>query len=57
MLCLDDVLAELKMSRAAFYRLRAKGQAPRTVKLPSGQLRFRRADLDQWLTACEQTAA
>ncbi len=57
MLRLPEVLAELDMSRAAFYRMRARGQAPRSIKLPGGQLRFRRDDLDLWLTTCEQTAA
>ena len=57
MLRLPEVLAELDMSRAAFYRMRAKGLAPRSVKLPNGQIRFRQADLDKWLTACEQPAA
>ena len=49
MLRLPEVLAELDMSRAAFYRMRARGQAPRPVKLPNGHLRFRRDDLDAWL--------
>lgn len=57
MLRLPEVLAELDMSRAAFYRMRARGHGPRVVKLPSGGIRIRRADLDNWLTACEQSAA
>ena len=57
MLHLPEVLAELDMSRATFYRMRARGLAPRSVKLPNGQIRFRQADLDKWLAACEQTAA
>ncbi|MFJ3637967.1 helix-turn-helix transcriptional regulator [Streptomyces sp. NPDC090112] len=57
MLKLADVLAELGMSRAAFYRMRARGQGPRLIKLPNGQLRVRRADLDAWLSACEEVAA
>lgn len=54
MLKLPELLAELGMSRAAFYRLRARGQAPRLIKLPNGQIRIRRADLDAWLAQCEQ---
>lgn len=57
MLKLPEVLQEINLSRAAFYRLRAKGQAPRLVKLPNGQLRCRRADLDAWLNTGEQQAA
>lgn len=54
---LADVLAELGMSRAAFYRMRARGQAPKCIRLPNGQLRFRRADIDKWLTEHEEAIA
>ncbi|MER8028743.1 helix-turn-helix domain-containing protein [Streptomyces bauhiniae] len=53
MLTLVEVLTELRMSRAAFYRLRARGNAPRCLKLPNGQIRIRRADLDAWFDGCE----
>ncbi|KOV98174.1 MULTISPECIES: helix-turn-helix transcriptional regulator [unclassified Streptomyces] len=49
MLKLPEVLQEIGMSRAAFYRMRARGKAPRLVKLPNGHLRVRRSDLDDWL--------
>lgn len=52
-LTLAEALAEIRMSRAAFYRLRARGQAPKCLKLPNGQLRIRRADLDAWFASCE----
>ncbi|MEV0191886.1 helix-turn-helix domain-containing protein [Kitasatospora purpeofusca] len=54
---LSDVLSELNMSRAAFYRMRARGYGPRLIKLPNGHLRCHRADLDEWLAGLEQTAA
>ncbi|MFD8071606.1 MULTISPECIES: helix-turn-helix transcriptional regulator [unclassified Streptomyces] len=57
MLKLPEVLTEVGMSRAAFYRMRARGQGPRLIKLPNGQLRVRRQDLDSWLESCEQYAA
>ncbi|MFJ6389105.1 helix-turn-helix transcriptional regulator [Streptomyces sp. NPDC091972] len=57
MLKLPEVLTEIKMSRAAFYRMRARGQAPRLRKLPNGQVRVSRADLDAWWERCEQQAA
>lgn len=57
MLKLSEVLTEIDMSRAAFYRLRARGNAPRLFKLPNGQLRVRRSDLDDWLANCEAAAA
>lgn len=45
---LPDVLDEIGMSRSAFYRMRARGKAPRCIRLPNGQIRVRRADLDTW---------
>ncbi|MGW1157627.1 helix-turn-helix transcriptional regulator [Streptomyces sp. NPDC002519] len=48
MLKLPEVLEEIEMSRAAFYRMRARGEAPKLIKLPNGQLRCRRGDLDAW---------
>ncbi|MEU1939129.1 helix-turn-helix transcriptional regulator [Streptomyces coeruleorubidus] len=57
MLKLPEVLEEIEMSRAAFYRMRARGQAPRLQKLPNGQLRVSRADLDAWWERCEERAA
>lgn len=54
---LPEVLSEIGMSRAAFYRLRARGQAPKCIKLPNGQLRVRRRDLDAWLERHEESAA
>ena len=56
MLKLSEVLAELGMSRAAFYRMRARGRAPKLIKLPNGHLRIRRADLDAWLNALTDAA-
>ncbi|MEU7177242.1 MULTISPECIES: helix-turn-helix transcriptional regulator [Streptomyces] len=57
MLKLPEVLEEINMSRAAFYRMRARGQGPRIVKLPNHQIRIRRADLDTWLTGQEEVSA
>lgn len=48
-LTLAEVCAELEVSRSTFYEWRAKGRAPRCMKLPNGQLRVRRVDLDDWL--------
>ncbi|MGP4112343.1 helix-turn-helix transcriptional regulator [Streptomyces sp. 4N509B] len=49
LLKLSDVLDTIGVSRAAFYRMRARGQAPRLHKLPNGHIRVRRSDLDAWL--------
>ncbi|QPP07561.1 helix-turn-helix domain-containing protein [Streptomyces bathyalis] len=53
---LTEVLEEIDMSRAAFYRMRARGKGPKLFKLPNGQLRVRRSDLDAWLSLCEEPA-
>ncbi|GGO86488.1 helix-turn-helix transcriptional regulator [Wenjunlia tyrosinilytica] len=53
---LPEVLAELRMSRAAFYRMRARGKGPKCLKLPNGQIRVRRSELDAWFANCEETA-
>ncbi|QHY96709.1 Helix-turn-helix domain protein [Streptomyces sp. S4.7] len=57
MLKLREVLEEIDMSRAAFYRMRARNQGPRLIKLPNGHLRVRRSDLDAWLSKGEELAA
>ncbi|WP_310725774.1 helix-turn-helix domain-containing protein [Streptomyces sp. N2A] len=56
MLKLPEVLDEINMSRAAFYRMRARGQAPKHIKLPNGEIRISRADLDAWWAKCEEAA-
>ncbi|MFL6072520.1 MAG: helix-turn-helix transcriptional regulator [Mycobacteriales bacterium] len=56
-LTLAEVIAELKVSRSTFYEWRAKGRAPRCSRLPNGDLRIRRADLDTWLASLEEDAA
>ncbi|MFD4538690.1 helix-turn-helix transcriptional regulator [Streptomyces bauhiniae] len=53
---LSEVLEEIEMSRAAFYRLRARGNAPKLIKLPNGQIRCRRSDLDAWWASHEIAA-
>ncbi|MFG1785830.1 helix-turn-helix transcriptional regulator [Rhodococcus oryzae] len=56
-LTLKEVLAELKITRSTFYDWRAKGRAPRCLKLPNGDLRVRRSVLDAWIDAHEEEAA
>jgi excisionase family DNA binding protein len=55
-LTVAEVCAELRVSRSTFYEWRAKGRAPRCVKLPNGELRVRRGDLEQWLDDHQEVA-
>ena len=52
---LPEILEELGISKSAFYRMRARGKGPKCIKLPNGQVRFRRSDFDAWLASCEET--
>ncbi|MCU7823853.1 helix-turn-helix transcriptional regulator [Kitasatospora sp. DSM 101779] len=54
---LAAVLEEIDMSRSAFYRMAARGHGPKLIKLPNGQIRVRRSDLDAWWTAREHSTA
>jgi len=56
-LTIADLCAELDIARSTFYDWRAKGRAPRCIKLPNGELRIRRADFDAWLNSCTERAA
>jgi excisionase family DNA binding protein len=54
---IDEVCAELDVARSTFDEWRAKGRAPRCLKLPNGRIRIRRVDFDAWLDSCEERAA
>ena len=55
-LTIAELCDELGVARSTFYDWRAKGAAPRCMKLPNGEIRIRRTDLDQWLTTLEGVA-
>ncbi|MGI5139954.1 helix-turn-helix transcriptional regulator [Streptomyces sp. CA-106110] len=48
-LTLAEICKDLKISRSTFYDWRAKGRAPRCIKLPNGDIRVRRSDYEHWL--------
>jgi predicted DNA-binding transcriptional regulator AlpA len=48
------VTADLRVSRAAFYRWRRQGAGPPTVRLPAGGVRVRRSALSAWLRRLEE---
>jgi excisionase family DNA binding protein len=52
-----EVCEELGVSRSTFYEWRTKGRAPRCIRLPNGEIRVRRAELERWLDAHEEEVA
>jgi predicted DNA-binding transcriptional regulator AlpA len=56
-LTLAEFLEELDVPKSTFFRWKALGQAPRTYKLPNGQLRIRRSDFDDWMADREDPPA
>lgn len=56
MLNVGEVCAELQIAESTFYEWRRKGTGPRCIKLPNGQLRVRRTDLETWLDKREDAA-
>ncbi|MGW4058668.1 helix-turn-helix transcriptional regulator [Amycolatopsis sp. NPDC004747] len=55
-LTVDEFCEEFDIARSTFDDWRAKGRAPRCLKLPNRQLRIRRADVDVWLESCLEAA-
>jgi excisionase family DNA binding protein len=55
-LTIAQLCNELGISRSTFYEWRAKGRAPRCIKLPNGQIRIRRAEFERWLDSLEEVA-
>lgn len=56
-LTVAEVCSELRVSRSTFYEWKAKGRAPRCIKLPNGEIRVRRHDLETWFDSCEEVAS
>ncbi len=54
MLTVQDFCEEVGVSRSTFYDWRAKGRAPRCLKLPNGEIRIRRTEADRWLDGREE---
>lgn len=55
-LTIAEVCADLDISRQTFYEWRAKGKAPRCIRLPNGALRIRRSEYQRWLDARKEVA-
>lgn len=57
MLTVDEFCQNLQIAPRTFYEWRAKGTAPRCIKIPNGQLRIRLSDYERWLDARQEIAA
>jgi excisionase family DNA binding protein len=55
-LTIAEVCEDLDISRRTFYEWRAKGKAPKCIKLPNGDLRIYRTEYQRWLAGCEGVA-
>ena len=55
-LTIAQLCKELGISRSTFYEWRAKGRAPRCIKLPNGEIRIRRTEFERWLDSLEEVA-
>lgn len=55
-LSIAEVCAELVIARSTFYEWRSTGRAPKCIRLPNGELRIRRTDLEAWLASLEEAA-
>jgi predicted DNA-binding transcriptional regulator AlpA len=53
LLTISEVIAEIRVPRATFYRWRQLQKGPRTIRLPNGGVRIRRSELERWLASLE----
>ena len=56
MLSIDQVLEEIGVPRATFYRWRQLKKGPKSIKLPNGAVRIRRSELERWIETLEEAA-
>jgi len=54
LLTVDDLIADLHVSQRTFYRWRELGRAPKSFRLPNGDLRCWRSDYLAWLHSLEE---
>ncbi|MFD7655454.1 helix-turn-helix transcriptional regulator [Actinosynnema sp. NPDC059797] len=55
-LTVAEFCKEMGISRSTFYEWRMKGRAPRCRKLPNGEIRINRADVESWYEALDEVA-
>ncbi|MGW5940905.1 helix-turn-helix transcriptional regulator [Streptomyces celluloflavus] len=56
MLTIPEVIEEIGVPRATFYRWRQYKKGPKSIKLLNGAVRIRRSELSRWLQTLEESA-
>ncbi|MEU2722735.1 helix-turn-helix transcriptional regulator [Streptomyces smyrnaeus] len=56
LLSIPQVIAELDVPRSTFYRWRQLRKGPKAIKLPNGEVRIRRSEMDRWVSSMEDAA-
>lgn len=56
MLTIVEVIAEIGVPKATFYRWRQLRKGPKSIKLPNGAARIRRSELERWIAGMEEAA-
>ncbi|MCX4988461.1 MULTISPECIES: AlpA family transcriptional regulator [unclassified Streptomyces] len=56
MLTIPEVIEEIGVPRATFYRWRQYKKGPKSIKRPNGAVRIRRSELSRWLQTLEESA-
>jgi predicted DNA-binding transcriptional regulator AlpA len=57
LMTLQEVYAELGISKSTWNDWKNKGRTPRFLKLPNNQVRIKRADFEKWLGQLEEVSA
>ncbi|MBO3748786.1 helix-turn-helix domain-containing protein [Streptosporangiaceae bacterium NEAU-GS5] len=55
LMTVSELLGELGVSRRTFYRWRELGHAPKSIKLPNGEIRVWRSDFTTWLMSLKES--
>jgi excisionase family DNA binding protein len=53
MMTIGETAAYLRVPKNTFYDWRRRNVGPRDVRLTIGTIRYRRSDVDDWVTQCQ----